>query len=261
MSMLLCAGVVALGIPRNVLGIPYHSPSIGEFLANAALVQNITGDPPLSDPMWSLPFEIQMYVALPVIFLIASARRWALGLALLAAASYVAARYGPGQLGYVPCFLCGVLTYRLLKLRKKPPFAWWLWPATVGILLVGFCFLDPLEMSLRKRTILCLILGLAIPLFQDCTATGVRSTARLVARYSYGIYLFHYPLMWLFYRHLDWPAPARHLGFTCLMIFVPVICYHAMEAPLMRFGGRLASRVSGSRGPGGWTAQTEGAAP
>ena len=122
LSMLLCAGVVALGIPRNVLGTPYHSPSIGEFVANAALVQNITGDQPLSDPLWSLPFEIQMYVLLPFIFLAIKRAPLAGSMLFVVFAYFLAGKIR--LLGFAPCFAGGILAFGLLKAPRLRLPSW-----------------------------------------------------------------------------------------------------------------------------------------
>jgi peptidoglycan/LPS O-acetylase OafA/YrhL len=60
-----------------------------------------------------------------------------------------------------------------------------------------------------------------------------------IARYSYEVYLFDLPPMaWLLYRPL---APWRVALLTVLAIALPVIAYHAVEAPLISAGARLGA--------------------
>jgi peptidoglycan/LPS O-acetylase OafA/YrhL len=59
---------IACSIPSNPLA-PYRSYRLGWALSNLLLIQNITMARNISDPMWSLPYEVQMYLMLPILFL------------------------------------------------------------------------------------------------------------------------------------------------------------------------------------------------
>ena len=241
LSMLLCAGVVALGIPRNVLGIPYHSPSIGEFLANAALVQNITGDPLLSDPLWSLPFEIQMYVLLPFIFLAIKRAPLVGSIFFVVFAYFLAGKVR--LLGFAPCFAGGILAFGLLKApRLRLPS--WAWPAAILGLLVCYLIYDPHSDSFAKAGLLCIAIGSIVPQFDDLTNNLFRSMTHGIAKYSYGLYLFHYPLLWWFYRHLDMGNTSRFAGYILSLAAISFVSYHLLENPLIRFGKHLSGTIA-----------------
>jgi len=64
---------IALSIPPNAVGVPYRWQGARWLLANLLLVQNIPGIPEVASPMWSLPYEVQMYLVLPVLFLLLTA--------------------------------------------------------------------------------------------------------------------------------------------------------------------------------------------
>lgn len=90
----------------------------------------------------------------------------------------------------------------------------------------------------------CLALGCAIPWFRDMPAGRLWRVCHLVARYSYGIYLTHFILIWLFFVRLaGLPVALRWIGFWAAAAIVPVILYHLIEEPLVRLGNRLASAV------------------
>jgi peptidoglycan/LPS O-acetylase OafA/YrhL len=66
-----------------------------------------------------------------------------------------------------------------------------------------------------------------------------------VAKYSYGIYLFHTPCIWLAF------GKGRALGTVastfCLIALVAAssaLSYHLIEDPLIRVGKRVASRMT-----------------
>ena len=84
-----------------------------EYLSNLALTTNLTYSDNMVGGLWTLPLEVQMYVALPFLFLIGRARHWSI-LALLWVAAIplailqlnTSARLN--VLGYAPCFIAGV---------------------------------------------------------------------------------------------------------------------------------------------------------
>ena len=69
-------------------------------------------------------------------------------------------------------------------------------------------------------------------------------SAGLVARYSYGIYLSHVPLIWLCFQRLTGlPVAGRWALFVALICVVPVVLYHAIEQPMIRVGKALSVRI------------------
>ena len=96
--------------------------------------------------------------------------------------------------------------------------------------------------SLLRNTALCLVLGATLPLFRDNSYRPIQIVTHYIARYSYGIYLVHYPLMWVFYQRPDGlPVAIQHLGFVASLLILPVVCYHLVEQPMIRFGAWLSS--------------------
>jgi len=88
------------------------------LFANLALVQKITFTRPVIGVLWSLPYEIQMYVIVPAIFL--AIKRWSsviISAILWLAAVMAAAFIQPGiserldLCQFAPCFLGGIVAF------------------------------------------------------------------------------------------------------------------------------------------------------
>jgi len=249
LSILLCVVVSLCAIPPSVVATTPFVWSGRKFLDNVLLIQNITQSGSLSNPLWTLPFEIQMYSVLPLIFILLGRRHWYIGFAMVFGAACFWGR-NLRIVEFVPCFLLGTLVFRILPLVRKPALVWWLWPFAVFIYLLGYDLFNPGSNSVRKEWALCAAIALSIPLFQECRSGMAGTAAKLVARYSYGIYLCHLPLMWFFFRRLNGTSPliVRLVGFAVCITIVPVLCYHLLELPMIKAGVRLSQRLRDREG-------------
>jgi peptidoglycan/LPS O-acetylase OafA/YrhL len=228
---------------------PEHSftPRSGlSIAANLLLAQNfLTERYSISAPLWILPYEVQMYAVLPLIFAAIRSRtaRRVLTVAAIAVALPLAELtlrpFGNVWVTqFVPCFTGGVLAY--YRYGARPRLPWWLWPLYIAVLLSAYC---SVVSPAATDWLLCLALGLSVPLFRPIPANVLAVAAKAVARYSYGIYLSHVPLLWLCFQHMDGVGQrARWVCFAALITVVPVALYHLVEQPMIRFGKRLASR-------------------
>ncbi|HEY1203959.1 MAG: acyltransferase [Bryobacteraceae bacterium] len=232
---------IAFSVPPNALGTPYTWLGARWATANILLIQNIVGVSDVSAPLWSLPYEVQMYLVLPMLFLVLRAPRGRVRLILIYAVSTLLSLFQP--LRYLPCFLAGVMAYQRLG-TVQPRFRAWPWcPVVIGAVVLYV--LGPYsDASWSKDILTCLTVGALIPLFQ-MSRGAISTAASYIAKYSYGIYLCHTPVMWLLYRKLaiaDW---QRAIWLAIATAAVSLACYHAIEYPLIRFGTRLANRISG----------------
>lgn len=217
------------------------------ILSNLLLTQNLTRTESVIVPLWSLPYEMQMYLFLPLLFLIARSRR---GIWLIAATWVGAALVGmhrPGLLRhgvpevviYIPCFVAGVFAYALSK-KKNMKLTAWLWPPAVAILT--FVFLR--NPGYRNAWYCCLALGIAIPQFQEMTSQVSHRIFHTIARYSYGIYLAHFICIWLAFQGIrQVPEWSRWLILFLTLSAFPVAFYHLIEEPMIRKGERVAGAV------------------
>jgi peptidoglycan/LPS O-acetylase OafA/YrhL len=78
------------------------------------------------------------------------------------------------------------------------------------------------------------MVGLTLPGIRE-TQSRVRHLAALIAKYSYGIYLTHVVALWL--GSVVWDSVTLTV---LLVVALPVVAYHAVEAPLITIGGRVA---------------------
>jgi peptidoglycan/LPS O-acetylase OafA/YrhL len=244
--------VLLLGVPPvSTFG---HTPtfSIGDIAANFALVQDLANRPNILGVLWTLPLELQMYVALPLCYLIARRPSFgAMALLLLAgcAAADIATRYVdsiPGiwrlqVLKFVPCFLSGVLAYWLLRRGKRARFPSWVWIPAIAIdLAIVYFPATSSPDSWMARAAFCGALGIAIPLVTNLGASRFTRAANVMATYSYGIYLLHRIALWFGFVVLQDLSPlVRVIGIAASLTIGCYLAYRFIERPGIQLGRSL----------------------
>jgi peptidoglycan/LPS O-acetylase OafA/YrhL len=168
-SLVLMSSIERLAAPRDVVFVlvvrigsevpvaqktqPSVAPGAIGLLSNLLLVQNLTGSSTIIRVLWSLPIEVQMYVVLPLCYVVARYRPhllpllFALGIAgaYLRSADIVRRLWRFDRLFYFPCCLSGVLAYAILR-RQRPgrrlPSG--IWPLVLPLVIgVSAIFLAP----------------------------------------------------------------------------------------------------------------------
>jgi peptidoglycan/LPS O-acetylase OafA/YrhL len=237
--------VTVLHVPATSWDSNYLMPNARTVISNIFLVQNLTGSPSITAPLWSLPFEIQMYAVLPLLFFLYTRKSvramWIWGGALSVAILALALNSTAGAvLQYVPCFCAGVVAYDLTRRRAVLPFSKLV--ALLGILLLAFMSSSGLlhHFSVGKYAVLlnnslaCIIAGAAIGRSAPPGSAIVRQISAIIAKYSYGIYLSHLPLMWVFLR--PGFTIRQFAAFIIAMLVVPPLAYHGLEHPMIQLG-------------------------
>jgi peptidoglycan/LPS O-acetylase OafA/YrhL len=223
-------------------------------VSNLLLLQNLSHTDSVIAPLWSLPYEMQMYLFLPPLFLLARSTRRVLPIFLLWMIAVFMGRHAgglekrgvPDFIIYVPCFLSGVFAYKLTKTwrLKLPAF---LWPLTLG-LLTAFYMENP---NYRNAWYCCLLLGIAIPQFQEMTNSVTRRFFHVIARYSYGIYLMHFVCFWLAFQAIgSVPEWSRWVILLITLSMFPYLLYRLLEEPMIRAGGKVAASLRTTIGSG-----------
>jgi peptidoglycan/LPS O-acetylase OafA/YrhL len=248
------AVVLALAGVMTVAGQP---PSLRDFLSNVFLVQNLTGAQPMPSPLWTLPFEVQMYVALPAIYALTRLpNRLALVVALWCISLIVAVAAGAhrettGHLqsslaSFAPCFLPGALAFVLSGRRQCSPLL------LFGVIALGVTTLPVAVAYGGAETpslwLLCAVLGFTIPQCRDLTFQPVALVAKTIAKYSYGVYLLHiFAVGFAFHGR---GGTAEWATFAILLAGFAVLAHHAIEVPGMALGARIADRLAALRRSG-----------
>ena len=241
--------VLAFHIPGNPESTFTHHP-LAEVVMNVLLIQNLPAQKLFADysilgPMWSLTYEVQMYIFLPGIFVVLGYGRQtrlvrALALAAIAVSlarlDYLVPDHPVFQ--FFPCFLGGVLAWQIGKLAT-PIWAAWLWPVALLIFGIAFTVISdrkPGMSDYEYQWSVCLAIGMMIPFFRQIETRWLTRAGELIARYSYGIYLVHVPILWgvlHFKSALKWPL------FLVGVALASVAVYHLIEKPMIDFGSRL----------------------
>ncbi len=218
-----------------------HSLGFSGWLANLALVQNLTGSPDAFPGIWSLPIEVQMYIFLPLLFLFADRLTTIaplLGLwACLFAGALVQNHFSHqlNLLTFAPCFIPGAIAWVLFS-KRRPRLPAWGWPILLMTLIAGFEVRPNWNLS---SWFVCLALGLSMPLFVQSTNRLVNRSTFVLAKYSYGIYLGHSVLLLCFI-----PTLRRLPLYLAAVILLAWLGFHCIEHPMMRLGRRLTLKKS-----------------
>lgn len=217
-----------------------------QLLANLTLTQNLLFEESMVGGLWTLPLELQMYCALPFLFMALRRRAawWAIGAWLLALPlAHVRPEISSRLLvlDYVPCFLPGLIAWRLGRHGVLPG---WLWPLAVALAALPWLASGGNQMG--PRWITCLLLGLALPWFGEMSTRWLNRASHVVAKYSYGIYLTHYAALMVAFRVFDHlPFAAQVAAFAAMAVAFPYLAFHLVEQPMIAVGKRLGGRVAG----------------
>lgn len=222
-----------------------------EFIVNLLLVQNLFYARDMSDVLWSLPVEVQMYLMLPVLF-VCFRHRPVKYLLLLWLVSVPVAYYVPTLVSarlnvfkFAPCFLAGVIAWRLQGRERLPG---WMWPLLLALACLAFILYGEPRSNNYGRWLVCLAVGLAIPWLHQLALPWLNRASKTVAQYSYGIYLFHYPILHFAFRTLEGMHPVLQWGLAgSLIVLLPYLGYHLVEHPMVKLGVAVSQRSTAKK--------------
>lgn len=236
----------------SLLQFAAHLPiDTAKLLSNLFLVQNITGHASFPRPLWSLPYEVQMYLVLPVLYRLTRTQRplmcaglvyiWSILMAFMLPSDLLASKL----VLYVPCFLPGVLAFVLCRhaqAKTSPVFLF-------ALIVIGGALGIPMlvaagipEMPLLWG--LCITIGLTIPVSRQLKNGLFASSSHLIAKYSYGIYVTHVLALGAIDGLVPGPAIVQWAAMLILLPGLAYICYHGIEKHGVVLGARLATRLA-----------------
>jgi len=264
LSIVVVLGVFLFSIPSDLrFGSMelFHQTPLNLF-SNLLLIQNVTLQRANPGPLWSLPLELQMYVALPLLFIVSTRVRSAAPIVALwwsVITVWFAAGIASGMYPFTdgafrspveivlkatqfgPCFLPGVVAYKLW--RRPRPLPGYAWPLYLLFCCGTFIFVSGKE-PIQAGWFICFAIGVGLCIFGEMTENVITRPARLIARYSYGIYLLHYFALWIGFVVLKHAGmPIRCGVFAGTLVGLSVVLYHVVEAPMISVGVRLSERA------------------
>jgi len=233
---------------RQFFFVNLHATGI---LSNIFLLQDRTHTESAIAPLWSLPYEMRLYLLLPFIYLLAKKWRSPLPVALLwilaviagSGSHYVEKLGFPNWFIFAPCFMAGALAYKASSLRRlNLPGA--LWPIALALITLFYLRHDTGARSWWT----CLALGLLLPQFREISTPVFREIFKPVARYSCSVYLTHFFFIWSAFepphRHSLW---LRWFAFLVFTIAASALLYHTVEEPMIGLGHRLSNQLQERR--------------
>lgn len=245
LSMFCVTIAFLLGVNPDIAA-PFRHWTWGQYLSNMALTINLTYTDHMVGGLWTLPLEVQMYIVLPFLFLWAGRRPfkylialWVLCIPVAMLQPHVSGRLD--VLGYAPCFVAGVIAWRLSRSAARR-LTGWLWPAAFVATWPAFLIATH-KNEMYYRWAFCLLLGFALPWFRELPFRPLTLIAKYVAKYSYGIYLTHIAVM-LFCFGLPMPLQDKWLIFLCLAVICPIAVYHCVEQPMIEMGRKFSNRLT-----------------
>lgn len=253
LAILTVLAAVVFKIPPGAGGA-WHAHSTSEVWSNILLIQNVTRKMPVIGPLWSLPYEVQMYLLLPLVFFAGGRMRpaWLLlsGLVINIADSKLSRIFGyPALLGYAPWFFIGAWVFFR---RPRVQLPAWLFPCALGIFVAGnqviFHFIHAASPAAWLQRAWGILFGAVLPMFADIQNRGARKVFHTIAKYSYGVYLVHMPVLWFCFDLMqNGPAAVRMSFAVTLTVQLSVVLFNLVEAPFIALGKRVSNALEPDR--------------
>lgn len=229
-----------------------HSIQPWDFLTNLLLIQNLTDTPNVIGALWSLPVEVQMYLFLPVLFLLIKKMEgigfllavWVF-FVLFALLQYKIAFPLSEMWRYAPCFIPGAIAYSLFKSDLKPFFPFWTLPVLLLLCLSIYMVLGAHSQTMGGYPV-CLAIGLCLPLIVPIQNAAAIFTFKTVAKYSYSIYLLHGPCILIVFNCLpDASIPLKLAIFATALTVLSYLTFQFIESPMISLGNKIVARKFG----------------
>ncbi|WP_442496912.1 acyltransferase family protein [Methylobacter sp. sgz302048] len=224
--------------------------SVSGLIQNILLIQNFTVEKDILGPLWSLPYEFQMYLLLPIIFTYIgnTDSKWrGIFLFFILCLSFFVATDKmdtinklfsyfeiPAYTKWGLCFIPGVMAYYAQKefSGKKLNFAY-IWPI-LGLIL----FSRILNYNFFIQILSAILVGFTLVIIKDDFNPYLKKMCSTISKYSYGIYLSHMLAIYLGFE-LFGKSLIGWMVFLMSLFILPVLCFHLIEKPFMDYGKRL----------------------
>lgn len=243
--------ILPYAVPLDSAGLYDHEP-VGVVLANAALVQNVFQVEYSPGVLWTLPVELNLYLMLPIAFLIARKGVAAAGILLAGSAALGATTLAgwtdsvPGlwriasDFWFAPCFMAGVLAYSMLRTGRTAVLPAWTFPLALALCVPVFQLLHPTGTTPARAWPFCIAVALVLVATRELRESRFTRAAHHVCTLSYGLYLLHLTVIWLAFAKLRAaPTAVQWAMFLILIVLLPFAAYRMIEKPMIGLGRRL----------------------
>lgn len=265
LAILVVAFAYVFRVPSDLQFGGFHliHQSAANVVANLFLVQNVALQKANPGILWSLPLELQMYLALPALFLLASHVKSWWGMIVLwwfAVGLWYALGFSTGMLPlspgtirspaeallkftrFVPCFLPGIVAYKLWRMPKFLSGS--VWPLFLVLSCAAFLW-NSGSRPIQTGWFICFAIGVGVSLFREAPANRLTRLTERIARYSYGIYVLHYFAIWVgFVVCRRWNIGLQVAVFVAVLCSLSFVLYHVVEAPLITAGVQIAAKLT-----------------
>ena len=241
--------LVTLGLTRSLVkpspSLDTSTPvTLGGLLAHLGFVHNLSRDwiYQANPPLWSIAVEIQLYLLLPVIFMLT--RRFSI---YAIAPAMVVAVYGLNQAVNIPVFsliehfLVGAIVAHVLRrntVNPRPALTVAVTAIILGLLRIPFLSGRP-DQLVWLVGFAALIVGL-YGVRTDRWNPLTRPTVLWIGARSYSLYAVHFPialLTWAAISRTGWERPfllvTEIATGTCLSILAAAVAYRFIEKPAL----------------------------
>jgi peptidoglycan/LPS O-acetylase OafA/YrhL len=212
--------------------------SVRELVDNVFLIQNLTGARDIISPLWSLPLEVQMYLLLPVIYLLVSncspLRLVLIYCTLVAIAFFSVKSKLPNVFIFAPCFVPGIIAYWIVKKEPRRFLPFCILPAVLLALLFLYGKIGQRYQMIGAYPS-CFILGMIFPFIRETSFTIINTVSESISKYAYGIYLTHTPILYACFQ-IEIPIYLKITLFFVLTFVLSVLSYHYIESPMIKIG-------------------------
>jgi peptidoglycan/LPS O-acetylase OafA/YrhL len=223
--------------------------SLKDFISNIFLIQNITKHLSNPPPLWSLPYEVQMYLFLPLIFLFTRNNikkiviLYILLILIVLVLKFVdQSKFYYDLIHFFPCFLAGVLGYYLFKKNKKKKSLIYLMVYLfASFIFFPFLFTKNIPENLLG-IIFCLPLALLISCTEEIKLNIINIITKKISKYSYLIYLFHPLAITVLFDYQMKILFKIPIMIVVILIF-SYITHNLVEIPAIKLGKRLSRNL------------------
>ena len=221
------------------------------IISNILLIQNVTKTISLPEPLWSLSYEVQFYTFLPFIFLFIKKKNIQFNGILMTWISIIIVifilYFSDRNYHYIkfwPCFFSGIISYVLWNNKKSISFNYLIFYLLFVIIVYPILTTLGLKQSITGWPI-CLCLGIIIANCKPITNEIVKKFARILAKYSYSVYLIHQPIIdfsvkkILFFENI---YMSIIIAIICTTLFA-FILYNLIEKKFINIGKTIIRRL------------------